>query len=161
VKRLGYGNQDLSGDAGQNNGLTAAWLSSSLLISSEQQAAFLEKLIVDQLPVGLDAHRKTRNILFREVLHKGWKLYGKTGSGRQLDAQGHKTDLQHGWFVGWITKNERTIVFVYHKADREKMTDYVSHRAKQAAKDQLINLIDHLEADTATEPTKPAETTEQ
>ena len=35
VTKFDYGNKDLSGDKGQNNGLTQAWLSSSLQISSE------------------------------------------------------------------------------------------------------------------------------
>ena len=38
---LGYGNQDLSGDVGRNNGLTNSWLSSSLEISPEEQIHFL------------------------------------------------------------------------------------------------------------------------
>jgi len=40
VTQFSYGNMDLSGDKGKNNGLTNAWLSSSLKISSIQQVAF-------------------------------------------------------------------------------------------------------------------------
>ncbi len=36
VKKFNYGNQDVAGDKGQNNGLTHAWLSSSLEISPEE-----------------------------------------------------------------------------------------------------------------------------
>ncbi|ASX27927.1 hypothetical protein BA173_03570 [Rickettsia sp. MEAM1 (Bemisia tabaci)] len=57
-----YGNQDTSGDKGKNNGLTNAWLSSSLEISPEEQIAFLQKLAADQLPVSLKAqgHRQVK-----------------------------------------------------------------------------------------------------
>ena len=44
VAQFSYGNQDVSGDKGQNNGLTHAWLSSSLKISPREQLAFLRKV---------------------------------------------------------------------------------------------------------------------
>ena len=47
LSKLAYGNMDLSGDKGQSNGLTNAWLSSSLKISSLEQVAFLDKLFID------------------------------------------------------------------------------------------------------------------
>ena len=46
-----YGNRNLSGDAGCHNGLTHAWLSSSLEIYVAEKAIFLEKLIDNELPV--------------------------------------------------------------------------------------------------------------
>ncbi len=45
---------------GKNNGLTNAWLSSSLEISPEEQIAFLQKLAADQLPVSLKAQEMTK-----------------------------------------------------------------------------------------------------
>lgn len=51
VTKFDYGNKDLSGDKGQNNGLTNAWLSSSLGISSLEQIAFLQKMLADKLPI--------------------------------------------------------------------------------------------------------------
>jgi beta-lactamase class D len=51
VTRFNYGNQDLSGNPGMNDGLTQAWLSSSLRISPLEQVTFLEKLLARQLPV--------------------------------------------------------------------------------------------------------------
>lgn len=38
VTKFSYGNMDLSGDKGQKNGLTHAWVASSLRISAEEQA---------------------------------------------------------------------------------------------------------------------------
>ncbi len=49
VKEFKYGNQDLSGDKGKDNGLTHAWLSSSLEISPEEQVLFLEKLLENKV----------------------------------------------------------------------------------------------------------------
>ncbi len=43
VDRLGYGNRDVSGDPGKDNGLTNAWLTSSLAISTDEQVAFLRQ----------------------------------------------------------------------------------------------------------------------
>ena len=51
VNKLNYGNGNVSGDKGKSNGLTNAWLSSSLKISPIEQLKFLEKLISNKLPV--------------------------------------------------------------------------------------------------------------
>ncbi len=63
VTKFSYGNQDLSGDIGQNNGLTQAWLSSSLRISSLEQISFLERMLEGKLPVKPCAITMTKNIL--------------------------------------------------------------------------------------------------
>ena len=82
VERLQYGNQDISGDLGKNNGLTNCWLSSSLKISPMEQLDFLGKLIRDNLPVTKNAHHYTKKLLFSEKLG-GWDLFTKTGAGFQ------------------------------------------------------------------------------
>jgi beta-lactamase class D len=129
VSSFDYGNCDLSGDPGQNNGLTKAWLGSSLLISTSEQVAFLEKLLKCQLPVSSHAHEMTKKILYRETLSNGWKLYGKTGA----------NECQ-GWFVGWIEKDERTIVFAHHIADDGAQPNHGA-RAKEAAIAKLSVLV--------------------
>lgn len=135
VKEFEYGNQDLSGDAGLNNGLTHAWLSSSLKISAKEQVVFLNKLIEDKLPVSLDAHTLTKKLLFYQELNHGWKLYAKTGKGPQVDEKGHKIkDRQLGWFVGFIQKNDRAISFAYLIIDSEAQSTFASVRAKNACK---------------------------
>lgn len=40
IEEMNYGNRDVSGDKGQDNGLTRSWLSSSLKISPEEQVFF-------------------------------------------------------------------------------------------------------------------------
>lgn len=145
VAKFDYGNMDVSGDKGQNNGLTRAWLSSSLEISPEEQVAFLQKLLDNKLPVSLKSLEMTRAILFVEDLPNGWKLYGKTGSGSLLNQdRTHKLDIQMGWFVGWIQNDKHTITFAQYLEDEEKSDTYGGPRAKTYAKEKLIHLIQTL-----------------
>ncbi len=142
LKNFNYGNQDISGDLGKNNGLTHAWLSSSLKISAKEQIAFLEKLIESRLPVSQKAQMFTRNILFIEELSHGWKLYGKTGSGAALRKDGSRDkEKQIGWFIGWLQKDQRRIVFAHYIQDDHKIDAWAGARAKEMAKEKLINLI--------------------
>ena len=137
---------DLSGDKGKNNGLTNSWLSSSLEISSLEQVAFLQKLLNDELPVNKHAHSMTKNILFVEDLSNGWKLYGKTGNGVLLNQKRtEKTEIQHGWFVGWIERGGRKIIFSNHITDDKKEDTFASMRAKADAKEKLISIINDIE----------------
>ncbi len=146
VTKFDYGNQDLSGDKGKNNGLTNAWLSSSLEISSLEQVAFLEKMLSGKLLINAHAIRMTKNILFVEELKNGWKLYGKTGMGPLLSGdRTKKLEIDHGWFIGWIEKGDRRIIFSNHIADDKKEETFASLRAKADAKERLIKIIDQIE----------------
>lgn len=146
VTTLNYGNMDLSGDKGKNNGLTNAWLSSSLEISSLEQIDFLEKLLKDKLSVSKHAHTMTKNILFVEDLKNGWKLYGKKGCGVLLSPdRKRKLKIQHGWFIGWIEKNGRKIIFSNHIVNDKKENIFASLRAKAEAKERLIKIIQNME----------------
>ena len=146
VTKFDYGNKDLSGDKGQNNGLTNAWLSSSLKISAIEQVAFLEKMLTGKLPIKPHAMLITKNILFVEELKNGWKFYGKTGMGSLLNSDGTKNpDLYHGWFIGWIEKGDRRIIFSNHIEDEKKEETFASLRAKADAKERLMKIIDQIE----------------
>ena len=146
VVKFNYGNKNVSGDKGKNNGLTHAWLSSSLEISPEEQTLFLQKLVNNKVPVSRKSHEMTKKILFIQELSGGWKLYGKTGTGQQLNRDGtKKLDLQHGWFVGWIEKNGRIIIFSDHITDDNKQKTFAGFRAKNEALIKLWYLIDELE----------------
>lgn len=63
VKRLGYGNADVSGEPGKNNGLTHSWLGASLTVSPVEQVGFIRRLLAGNLPVSRDAQAKTRAIV--------------------------------------------------------------------------------------------------
>ena len=146
VTKFDYGNKDLTGDKGQNNGLTNAWLSSSLQISSAEQVAFLQKMLAGKLPIKPHAVAMTKNILFVEELKNGWKFYGKTGMGSLLNADGTKNpDLYHGWFIGWIEKGDRRIIFSNHIEDDKKEEIGASQRAKTDAKEKMTKIIDRIE----------------
>ena len=145
VTKFSYGNQDLSGDKDKNNGLTNSWLSSSLEISSLEQVDFLKKMLTGKLPINAHAIGMTKNILFVEELKNGWKLYGKTGMGSLLNSDGTKnSDLYHGWFIGWIEKGDRRIIFSNHIEDDKKEEIGASLRAKADAKERLMKIIDQI-----------------
>jgi beta-lactamase class D len=139
VTKFSYGNMDLSG------GLTNAWLSSSLQISPHEQTEFIQKVVDHKFPLSNESYDKTKNIMFIKEMAGGWKLYGKTGSGRQFDKDGNKTELQHGWFVGYIEKGSQHIVFASHIADARKEKTFASFRARNDALTKLWYLIDELE----------------
>ena len=145
VTKFSYGNMDLSGDKDQNNALRQAWVSSSLKISPEGQVDFLQKVVDRKLPISSASYDKTKKIMFIQETAGGWKLYGKTGNGTQFDKDGNKTDLQHGWFVGYIEKGNRRIVFASHITDDEKQNVFASFRARNEALNKLWYLINELE----------------
>ncbi|MFK8249896.1 class D beta-lactamase [Ancylobacter terrae] len=113
VKRFDYGNADVSGDPGKNNGLTRAWLGSSLLISAEEQVAFLRRLVDGTLPVSTIAQEKARAIIPAFPAGEGWSVRGKTGSVDLRDASGRRDPNRPiGWFVGWAEGTDgRRVVF--------------------------------------------------
>ena len=144
LTKFNYGNKDASGDKGQDNGITNAWLSSSLEISPEEQIVFLQNLLDNKLPVGTKAQEMTKKLLFIEDLPGGWKLWGKSGSGNKLNYnRTQKVDLKLGWFIGWIQKDNRTIIFTHYIEDDNKQDTYAGQRAKAAAKEKLLQLIEH------------------
>lgn len=84
----------------------------------------------------------TKNILFVEELPDGWKLFGKTANGSQLSKdKTQELDLQQGWFIGWVQKGEQIIIFINHITDDSKQDIYASLRAKEEAKEKLLQLI--------------------
>jgi beta-lactamase class D len=146
VNQLNYGNRDLTGHVGLNNGLTQSWLSSSLKIAPQEQLVFLRKLINNQLPVSVRAQEMTRHILFLETLPNGALLYGKTGAGYPKNKSG-KPDKQHqfGWFVGWVEYQGKQWVFVSYlerKSD-EKTTLFASKEAKELIKNKITLLLNN------------------
>lgn len=143
VDKFNYGNKNLSGDVGKNNGITSSWLSSSLEISPKEQLMFLEKLITNTLPASKSAHELTKNILYLETLKNGWKLYGKTGSGYLLNPdKTEKLEIKHGWFVGWVEKNNRKIIFTTHIIDDTIIETHAGPRAKELSKAKLLQLLE-------------------
>lgn len=133
IEKFNYGNKDASGDKDKDNGLTQSWLNSSLQISPQEQVEFLQKFIERKLGVSGKAYEITKNIMFVQELWGGWKLYGKTGSGGFI-----------GWFVGFIEKNGRKIVFASQILDTQKQEN-TGVRARNNTYIQLSSLINELE----------------
>lgn len=142
VQAFNYGNEDVSGDKGANNGLTRAWLSGSLRISPLQQIEFLTRLEQGKLPVSAHAMAMTQKILFAEELPGNWKLYGKTGAGYFLNDDGSKQlNKQIGWFVGWAQKEQRTIYFVQFVVEKDNKEFTTGKHARELVKQKITRLM--------------------
>lgn len=143
VAAFAYGNQDLSGEPGANNGLTRAWLSSSLKITPLQQVQFLQKMLERQLPVKDAAYDYTQQLLKQEAPLLNFSVYGKTGSvTAPVDAQGVKlAGRQLGWFVGWLQQDEQRIIFVQVINEPKQEGVYSGPKAKEAILGKLATLL--------------------
>ena len=112
VKKFEYGNQDISGDAEKNNGLTQSWLMSSLAISPKEQIQFLHQFITHKLPVSEEAYDMAYATLPKYQANDGWVVHGKSGSGWLRSDNGKINENQpQGWFVGWAEKGNRQVIF--------------------------------------------------
>ncbi len=132
VQRFGYGNGDTRGDAGKNNGLAWSWIGSSLQISADEQTAFLRRLVRRELGLAPHAYEQTAGLLKVQDLPGGWQVFGKTGTGAPLGPDG-KDDYtrSYGWFVGWATNGERTVVFARLRQDDQLTEGAAGPRLKE------------------------------
>ncbi len=121
VRSFGYGNQDVSGNPGKHDGLTQAWLMSSLAISPEEQIQFLLRFASHKLPVSDNAYDMARVTIPQYQAAEGWVVHGKSGSGWLRDSHGAIDESQpQGWFVGWAEKAGRQVVFARLEIRNEK-----------------------------------------
>lgn len=133
VDALDYGNRDLSGSPGKGDGLTHAWLGTSLAISPIEQVAFLRRLGRGELPVSAESQRRTVEILPVLALPDGWTARGKTGTGFQRGADGAtRRDRQLGWYVGWAERDGRRIAFARLVMDEAKVPGAAGPRARDS-----------------------------
>ncbi len=131
VTKFDYGNEDVSGDKGKNNGLTHAWLSSSLAISPQEQVVLLKKMLDGKLPISDKSVQMTKQLLFIENIADGWKLYGKTGSGHIVnEADPSDESKPIGWFVGWLESGDRRIFFAQYIQEDKPSTVSLGQKAK-------------------------------
>lgn len=142
IAAFDYGNQDLSGNPGKHDGLTRAWLSSSLEISPREQIAFLRKITQRQLAVSARAYQMTALITRLDDAPAGWEAHGKTGTGAPAKAKdGRDWDHAYGWFIGWATQNNRTIVFARLIQDDSRHEISAGLRARAAMLEDLSKLL--------------------
>lgn len=145
VRQFQYGNQDVSGDPGKHNGLSRSWLSSSLTISPLEQLAFLGRVVNRQLPVSAHAYDMTNRITALGTLPGGWEVHGKTGAGAPRNADGSfANNRAYGWFIGWASRNGRTIVFARLVQNERKEAVSPGLRTRQEMMKELPALLDSL-----------------
>jgi len=141
IDKLAYANRDLAGDPGKDNGLTAAWLSSSLRISATEQVEFVRRMVRRQLPVSRSAIDRTM-VIMPLASTGGWRVSGKTGTGFQRRADGtNDPDRQVGWFVGWATREGRTLVFARLLEDDQPPRVNAGFRARDALLNEWATLV--------------------
>lgn len=116
LDEFSYGNQDFSGDLNKNNGLTHAWLSSSLKISANEQLKFLQAMSEYKLGVSQLAIDNTKNNLLIGKIGNAYTLYGKTGSGWQ-QKDNHLSKYREGWFIGYVENMKHQYAFVTNISD--------------------------------------------
>lgn len=145
VDGFGYGNRDVSGTKGKHDGLTQAWLSTSLAISPLEQVGFLSRMLNGTLPVSAHAVAMTAAITRFPDTANGWQVHGKTGMGFALDKAGKPVrGKPYGWFVGWATKDGRTITFARLERDATRQETPTSWRARDAMLAELPGMLDKL-----------------
>ncbi|MEO4001102.1 class D beta-lactamase [Mesorhizobium sp. CAU 1732] len=138
-----YGNADFAGDPGKDNALERAWVSSSLKISPVEQIAFLRRLYNRDLPVSDHAITMTHRIVETSLVGGGWSVHGKTGSAYPRQADGSFDRARGwGWFVGWATKGERTVVFARLDQDETRTQGPRGIRARNAFLKEFPSLVD-------------------
>lgn len=133
AKAFGYGNADLSGDPGKDNGLERSWIGSSLRISPREQIAFLRRLHGGRLPVKAEAQASARAIVETHDLPGGWRVAGKTGSAfpRRPDGNWDRT-RGWGWYVGWASREGRAVVFAELTQDESAQPVFAGRRTREA-----------------------------
>lgn len=145
VNAFHYGNADIGGDPGKDNGLTYAWLNSSLQISPLEQLAFLRAVVRRQFPLSPKAYEMTNRLMTIGALPNGWEVHGKTGTGFPLLAD-RSEDKNHayGWFVGWASKGDRTVVFARLVQDEQRGKVGAGLRVRDGFMEELPTRLDSL-----------------
>ncbi|MEM7524420.1 MAG: class D beta-lactamase [Pseudomonadota bacterium] len=97
LARINFGD----GEVGED--VETFWLRGPLAISAVEQAAFLARLALGDLPVSARSQAIVRDIVRMEE-RGGAMLFGKTGW-----TTAPSPDL--GWFVGWVERDDRVYAF--------------------------------------------------
>lgn len=141
VRKFNYGNRDVSGNPGKDDGLTQAWLNSSLKISPDEQIAFLRGIAGRNLPVSAKAYEMTEAAM-PAFEAGGWRVKGKTGTG-WLASKGGAPNRSRpvGWFVGWAEKDGKRVVFAKLVVNNGKSEKLMGRVVRAAFLEELPGLI--------------------
>lgn len=140
VKRLDYGNRDISGDVDR------FWLSGKLRISPVQQIDFLSRFDGGKLPIQERTADIVRDLITLDV-GQNHVLRGKTG------ISGSPAALLLGWFVGWLELGERRVFFA-------TLIDTISpdvdiFPVRRRVTERVLRALDLLPSDAAKAQTGP------
>jgi beta-lactamase class D len=143
LNRFDYGNQDISGNPGMNDGLTQAWLDSSLRISPLEQVAFVHRLVTHQLGLSEKAYEMTARITAVPEFGGPWQVHAKSGTGFEMFPDGAGPDLkrQIGWYVGWASHGAHSVVFACLISDDAPQDVRAGRRAKAALLAELPQVL--------------------
>ncbi|MEL7179823.1 MAG: penicillin-binding transpeptidase domain-containing protein [Pseudomonadota bacterium] len=97
---FGYGNVTV----GSIDQLTTYWLNDTLQISAAEQVAFLSGLAHEQFPLSASTYTVARDIMISDA-DGSWVMRSKTGW------RYSESDMDIGWFVGWLECANETYVF--------------------------------------------------
>jgi beta-lactamase class D len=97
VRKIGYGNADISG------GIDVFWLQGALRISAVQQIELLHRLREGTLPFRPEVMAEVREIMIADR-RDGWTLRAKTGMTLRVE---HKI----AWYVGWVEAAKGPVFF--------------------------------------------------
>ena len=141
VDDFNYGNKNISGDPGKKNGLTNAWLSSSLKIAPIEQVSFIGKLLDRRFKLAPEAYENTL-LIIPQFKAADWTVHGKTGTGfAHKDNGALNRDRQQGWFVGWAENGDKKILFAKLVADDKKENAYAGPRVRDAFLKELPTIM--------------------
>ncbi len=132
LKSFEYGNADV----GTIDQLTTYWLDDTLTISALEQVEFLSKLTLKLLPLSETTYAAARDIMVTDM-HANWTIRSKTGW------RYSKTDMDIGWFVGWLECASDTYVFALNMDMPD--TRFLSKR--KAVTYSVLNDIQAFECD--------------
>lgn len=128
LHKLHYGNETISG------GIDQFWLTGDLRISPIQQLYFLKKIVERKLPISEETYMKLQDLMLVEKTDN-YLMRAKTGWGMQ-------NNMDIGWYVGYVTVNDKNHVFVNLVINsNENNQKFVSSRtdiAKKILRDQKI-----------------------
>ncbi len=116
---FGYGNMDV----GSIDQLTTYWLDDTLQISAVEQVAFLSELAREQLSLSAATYAVARDTMISDA-GGNWVLRSKSGW------RYSESDIDIGWFVGWLVCANETYVFALNMDMPD--TRYLSKRKEVA-----------------------------
>jgi beta-lactamase class D/beta-lactamase regulating signal transducer with metallopeptidase domain len=138
VQAFDYGNRELASVAGVDDAVAVSEVSPTLKISPLEELVFLRKVVNRSLPVSAHAYDVTARLLKGATLANGWEVYGKTGTAPARLADGSADDTQYiGWFVGWVNKGGRTLVFARLLQRPVDSDDYAGAHARATFQSEL------------------------